>query len=257
MGRRLDRTGKQYGSLTVIGLDATSKAGNLRWSVKCCCGKIFPVRTSYFRTNKTLSCGCTRLEDVLIVAGTRFGRLVTLEQDFSLDSVNSHKVWKCQCDCGTVKLLDSTSLRNGNTLSCGCLIKDVAKVHGLSKSPSYSIWVNIRQRVNPASKGYRPGIVVDPRWVSSLDAFLEDVGERPNGSAVLRRRNLKEGFFKANCYWDTSHNRRTEVFYGLTPEEIKVHKAAVSAESGERMRRAAGSVPRKQRLLRVVNRNVE
>lgn len=53
----------------------------------------------------------------------RFGRLVALERDFSFPMRGT--AWVCQCDCGTRKTIRSSTLRNGHSLSCGCLPKEI------------------------------------------------------------------------------------------------------------------------------------
>lgn len=50
--------------------------------------------------------------------GQRFGLLVTLERA----SNRSKKTrWLCQCDCGNMTTVHTSSLLSGNTKSCGCL----------------------------------------------------------------------------------------------------------------------------------------
>lgn len=34
------------------------------------------------------------------------------------------RYWECKCNCGTIKSVLGQSLRNGNSLSCGCLLKE-------------------------------------------------------------------------------------------------------------------------------------
>lgn len=49
-------------------------------------------------------------------------RLKVIQRDFSK---NSKKVyWLCQCECGNIKSIQGTHLREG-TLSCGCLQKEI------------------------------------------------------------------------------------------------------------------------------------
>lgn len=52
------------------------------------------------------------------LTGQRFGKLVVLENAGKLDGRRYY--WKCQCDCGTTVIIIGTSLRSGNTKSCGC-----------------------------------------------------------------------------------------------------------------------------------------
>ena len=55
----------------------------------------------------------------LDLANKRFGRLVAL---YPLkERKNGKIVWHCQCDCGNVRDVVSTTLQKGLCLSCGCL----------------------------------------------------------------------------------------------------------------------------------------
>ena len=52
------------------------------------------------------------------LAGKRFGMLTVL----SVSHRNKHRdyFWRCQCDCGTVKVLKADDFKKA-TRSCGCL----------------------------------------------------------------------------------------------------------------------------------------
>ena len=54
----------------------------------------------------------------------RFGRLVVIEK---VEKYNKEWVWKCQCDCGNIALVEGRNLRGGITRSCGCLKKESDK----------------------------------------------------------------------------------------------------------------------------------
>lgn len=66
------------------------------------------------------------------LTGQRFGRLVALKRDVNYISPKGQKQkrWKCQCDCGNIKVVQESSLRYyGNTQSCGCYHKEqISKV---------------------------------------------------------------------------------------------------------------------------------
>lgn len=55
-------------------------------------------------------------------------RWEVIEEDLNYKKEHNIKAnttyWKCKCKCGTVKTVLGQSLRNGKSLSCGCLIKE-------------------------------------------------------------------------------------------------------------------------------------
>ena len=54
----------------------------------------------------------------LRLVGKRFGWLTVIEDTGKRK--NGFVVWICQCDCGGLKEVRTTSLRAGATKSCGC-----------------------------------------------------------------------------------------------------------------------------------------
>jgi len=53
----------------------------------------------------------------LDLTGQRFGRLVALKP---APDKNHRTMWKCKCDCGTIKIVASACLQRGTTISCKC-----------------------------------------------------------------------------------------------------------------------------------------
>ena len=94
---------------------------------------------------KTKSCGCLQRERAseankgkergrLGLVGEKFGRL------FVLKDVGTNK-WRnsqvlCLCDCGNKVIVLGNSLKNGNTESCGCLQKEVARETVIKRNKS-------------------------------------------------------------------------------------------------------------------------
>lgn len=52
------------------------------------------------------------------MTGQRFSRWTVLERGFRK---GSQLHWRCRCDCGTERLVQGANLRQGLTLSCGCI----------------------------------------------------------------------------------------------------------------------------------------
>lgn len=52
--------------------------------------------------------------------GNRYGRLLVLYPTKYKNKV----YWICECDCGNISRVYGTKLRKGETLSCGCYIKE-------------------------------------------------------------------------------------------------------------------------------------
>ena len=59
--------------------------------------------------------------NALDLKGKRFGKLVAIER--AGKTKNDNALWLCQCDCGNTTKANATSLRIGDTISCGCIKK--------------------------------------------------------------------------------------------------------------------------------------
>lgn len=157
------------------------------------------------------------------ITGNRYGRLVAVR--VSGKSKHNQRIWECRCDCGKTHYTLLQSLSQGLTKSCGCLNDEVrkqsmvgnqkAKTHGLSKHPLYDTWSTMKQRcTNPNNAKYYlyggRGISFDHSW-NSFENFLNDMGERPEGTTLDRLDNSL-GYCKENCRWatpsDQNRNRR-------------------------------------------------
>ena len=59
------------------------------------------------------------------LSGKKFGRWTVLGFSYKKTLGKYHyQMWKCVCNCGTTKIVDGTSLKKGNSISCGCLTKE-------------------------------------------------------------------------------------------------------------------------------------
>lgn len=137
---------------------------------------------------------------------------------------NKVRTWHCFCTCGGKSVVDTASLRKGNTRSCGCLKKesDVAKrrntTHGYSRTRIYNTWASMKQRCeDPGKTNYKwyggRGIKVCDRW-QSFSNFIMDMGERPDDQQIDRI-NPDGNYSPDNCRWvsskENASNRRSTI----------------------------------------------
>lgn len=97
--------------------------GQQLWHCRCDCGRDCLAPTHDLVAERRKSCGClpTRTPDPL--TGQRFGRLTVLSL-LEERSSNGGAVWLCRCDCGGVCQVPAGNLKQGRTVSCGCIRRE-------------------------------------------------------------------------------------------------------------------------------------
>lgn len=152
--------------------------------------------------------------------GNRYGRLTVVALG---PMAGRRRLWLCRCDCGKVLSVRNSSLHEGNTRSCGCLVKDSRHVeHGATRgnewTPEFRSWrAMIRRCEDPSVNGYKryggAGIKVCDRWRASFADFLADMGKKPSPKHTIDRKNGADGYHPGNCKWSTpkeqAANRKT------------------------------------------------
>lgn len=114
--------------------------------------------------------------------GQKFGRLTVIE--LAEKGRHGHpRRWKCSCECGAEVIVNSNSLLQGKTTSCGCRRKEGLHVtHGMKGTKIYNVWIGIKKRCgNPRCKDYKHyggrGITLYKPWADSFIAFYEYVSQ--------------------------------------------------------------------------------
>lgn len=122
----LNIVGHKFGSLVVLEWVRRDPYGNQYWKCRCTCGKIVEFVGTSLKNGKVTCCKECRKskEGYQYLIGQKFGLITVVEilgvaKDFGL-SGRGHIV-KGLCACGTSWSGPATSLKKGNTKSCGCI----------------------------------------------------------------------------------------------------------------------------------------
>lgn len=149
--------------------------------------------------------------------GRRFGRLTVLRSVRRYGKYQHRML--CKCSCSRLVKVVRYELLAGSTTSCGCFQRenlaernrgnDYGVTHGMSYTKTYMSWQAAKARCsNPHDKywhrygGANPPVKVCPRWRNSFEAFLEDLGERPEGTTLGRFGDVGN-YEPGNCAWMT------------------------------------------------------
>jgi hypothetical protein len=154
--------------------------------------------------------------------GKTFGKLTVLKLE-GKDKYGKYR-WICRCDCGNVKITDTSQLNSGYTQSCGCIRREQLvernKSHGLAHTPLYNVWTSMKGRCNqPNNTAYKNyggrGIAICEKW-NSFEGFLEDMGDSYAKGFSIERLDVNGNYCKENCIWadaiTQANNTRTNLY---------------------------------------------
>ena len=162
------------------------------------------------------------------LTGQRFGRLTVVGRADNYITPKGAKFsrWNCICDCGKKTIVVSSSLRSGNTTSCGCYHDQCCRErrikHGKSGGKLNWVWTAMKERcLNPNSKDYKyygaRGITVCDDWENSFESFMDWAYSNGYQEGLsIDRINVDGDYCPDNCRWadakmqanNTTRNRK-------------------------------------------------
>lgn len=146
--------------------------------------------------------------------GKRFGRLTVVEQ--ATKRSDTHRYWKCQCDCGKVIEVPTTNLNGGKSRSCGCYHRDNLTerntTHGMTGTRLFNIWCEIRRRCDDDTRENYPryggrGIRYH-RVFDTFQGFLDNIPEGYADHLTIDRIDVDGDYEPGNLRWATNSEQQ-------------------------------------------------
>lgn len=153
--KREQLIGEKFNKLTILSVDEekTKEKKRTYYNCICDCGNKTIVPASQLFNGHTKSCGCyseevKRLNNLIDLTGQTFGYWKVLKRDTSTPKKGGARfICECQgCKEHTIKSVPSQYLRNGDSVSCGCmtrsfgetLILNILKENNITYKQQYS-----------------------------------------------------------------------------------------------------------------------
>lgn len=220
-----DLTGQRFGMLIVREpTDKRADEGSVVWFCDCDCGNTAEVSARRLVKKKARSCGCLFAPKIKDYIGKHFGRLEVIEYAGKIRKTTEKSAvtityWKCRCECGNEVVVGQPELQNGDTQSCGCLIKDKAKkAWGVVENTSVSILESVRESPRKDNKSGYTGVFQSKngRW----EAYITFKKKRYH----LGRYADKEDAIKARKRGEEMHDDFLDWYYREYPKQEKENR---------------------------------
>ena len=164
----------------------------------------------------------------------RFGRLVVLKKS----DIGKYK-WLCLCDCGNEIIVTTSSLRSGNTKSCGCLHKEKSsiRISKLNKQRKVDLTELKFSRLSVLEEYNEDGLN-KIKWLCKCSCgnnVIVSTGNLKNGSTkscgcLHRERTVK---FNKRIYSKETKQKMSEAQKKRNPVSEKTRKKISKANSGK------------------------
>lgn len=232
-----DITGQIFGHLTALRRHGVDTKGNVMWECSCDCGGTSVVRGGHLRSGQIQSCGgkgrgCARLAEIdLRIRGRRFGRWTAIDcvgrRTYTYENlISTTQVWKCRCDCGSVREVLRSNLINGDSTSCGCRAREVSsarwRTHGRGGSHECMLLNSARARAKKLGAPYNIDLadIKIPETCPLLGMVLSrSAGKIAPNSPTLDRKDPHGGYTKGNV-WVIS-NKANQMKSDMTTDQMR------------------------------------
>lgn len=177
--------------------------------------------------------------------GLKFGFLTVTEYR------GQHKrgaLWTLLCACGKTTTMPSGDIskciQRKVESSCGCKRKETIgrrnTKHSMSFHPAYRAWSNMKGRcTDPKHQAWKNyggrGIKVCARWLTSFNAFWEDMGPTYAKGLTLERVHNSRGYSKTNCEWTTVLRQHNNTRYNRLIDTPKGRMTVADAARAYKM----------------------